>query len=230
MNRIALGAALVAGAVLLTAPARATAQGLELDLRLTPRAGLLTPADWIYEEFKNFGANPMQWTRGVVRKAPLAGLTAELELGGTGVWLRGEVLGTLGGEAALLHTVYTPPSTAGPATTTHARYVIPARVILASFDVALPTALRLPYGVQPYVTAGIGGKTYHFDTASVLELEDALVLPEDGTTFAYNVGAGGTFRVGDLGFDLLVRDAISKYWEKTQHDVMVLGGVSWRVF
>ena len=227
MKRVAFGLLLLA-AVLSARPAVAAAQSV--DVRLTPRVGALTPVDWFYEEFKRFGALPLQWTRSAIQKAPVVGLAAEVELADNGLWLRGEVTRTLDGEASLTHSVYTPPSTAGPAQVTYVRYLIPATMTVASLDVGLPTAFRLPYGIQPYVTAGIGGKTYTFDTSSVDEFADDMVLPQEGTSLVYNVGGGAVFRVLGVELDFLVRDAISDYWERSQHDVMVLGGVRWEVF
>ncbi len=223
----ALALALVAVAVLL--PGSATAQHF-VKVRVTPRAGLLTPADWFYEEFPHFGTDPMEWTEAAVLQAPLVGVTAEVEPTGSRLWLRGEFLTTLGDETAVTYAVLIPASTAGPARVERTPFRVATSITTGSFDIGLPTAFRLPLGIQPYVTAGIGGKRYAFDNSEIDRYEGEMVLPQSGTVLTGNVGAGLTFHLSGIGVDLLVRDAISNYWGKQQHDVMLLAGLTWTVY
>ncbi len=216
-------------ALALLMPGSAAAQH-PLDVRLTPRAGVLTPADWFYEEFRHFGVDPLEWTEAAILRAPLVGLTAEVEPRGSGLWLRGEVLTTLGAETSVTYAVLVPASLAGPARVDRFNYRVPTTLTMGSFDVGLPTAFRLPFGIQPYVTAGVGGKRYAFDNGEIAPYEAQIVLPQKGTVLMANLGAGATFRFLGVSADLLVRDAISHYWGKQQHDVMVLAGLAWTPF
>jgi hypothetical protein len=226
MKRRILPAVLVAG--YFVNPTVAAAQ-VDLDVRVIPRAGILTPADWFYEEFAHLGVDPLEWTEAAVLRSALVGLTAELELVDLGIWVRGEVLRTLGGETSVVNAYLIEASTAGPPQVVRTAYWVPTSLTIGTLDVGLPTALRLPWSVQPYITAGIGGKRYAFDLGVLENADDDLIPPEDGVTFVTNVGGGLTAPLtGRLGIDLLARDAMSHYWGKLQHDVMVLIGVSWQ--
>lgn len=207
----------------------AVAAQMDLEVRVIPRAGVLTPADWFYEEFAHFGVDPVEWTEAAVLRSTLVGLTAEIELGDLGVWVRGEVLRTLGAETSVVNAYLIEASTAGPPTVVRTAYWVPTSLTIGTLDVGLPTAFRLPWNVQPYFTAGIGGKRYAFDIGVLENADDDLIPPEDGVTFVTNVGGGFRAPVsGRLGIDFLARDAMSHYWDKLQHDVMVLLGLSWR--
>ena len=85
--------------------------------------------------------------------------------------------------------------------------------------------LPLPAGDQmtwfPYAVAGIGGKTYDFETLGT------------ETDFTGNFGAGVELRFGDLGrwgIHTEVRDFISNFdrlgFDETLHDVVWTGGIS----
>lgn len=217
--------ALVVGMV----PAGAAAQE-GVHLRLIPRAGAVTPADWFYEEFPHFGIDPMEWTEAAVLRTAVAGLTAELTPGGNGLWIRGELLTTISAETSVTYALLIPPSLLGPARVVRVNYRIPTTITMGSVDVGLPTAFRLPFGVQPYVTAGVGGKRYAFDNTAIAAWEGQIVFPQSGTVFMVNVGAGARFRVLGVPLDLLARDAISRYWGKQQHDVTLLAGIAWTLF
>lgn len=222
-----LSAALVL-LVALAAPAVAAAQqGVEW--RVTARAGLLTPADWFYVEFPNFGSAVLEWTEAAILRAPVMGLAAELALDERGFWLRGEVVRTVGGRAAVTHAFMVPASQAGPATVIRTRIDVPSAITTGTLDLALPTRLRLPGGIQPYVTGGVGAKRYDFDITALEERDERFVVPRDGTVPVLNVGVGAALDRRGWSFDLLVRDAISEYWGEQQHDVMFFSGVTLRV-
>lgn len=212
----------------LAGPTTAAAQ-TGLDVRVTPRAGLLTPADWFYEEFSHFGTDPMEWTEAVILRAAVVGLAVEAEVPGAGIWVRGEALRTIDAITSMTHAVLFGTSGFDPPRVERTPYRVATTVTSATFDLAFPTRLALG-PVQPYVTAGIGGKWYGFDTDPFLELQDRVVLPQPGVVAVLNVGAGATARLFGLTFDLQVRDALSEYWGRLQHDVMFLSGVTWNIF
>jgi len=227
MHRFVAAVALAALALAVTTTASAQ-DGFTL--RIAPRIGHLTPADWFYDEFPHFGVGDTEWTEAAILPSTLAGVTAELRLEGVGLWVRGDVLRTIGGETSLVHAVLVPPGGYNPPYVARSPYRLETGITFASLELVFPTRLRLPLGIQPYVAAGVGGKRYDFDTAPLADLAGRLVLPSDGTTLSANVAAGFTLDLSGFVLDLLVRDAISEYWGDTQHDVMVLAGVSLRLF
>lgn len=214
-------------AISLVLPALAAAQR-GVDVRVTPQFGLVTPVDWFYYEVTVLGEGPMEWTEAAVLEAYLVGVTAEVEVAGSGVWLRGNVLRTTNGETYLAHAVlnkgvFTPPTVA------RTLYRIPSAITFGSIDLALPTRLRLPLGIQPYFTAGVGGKHYSFDRGPI-DAADRLVAPEDGTSLMANLGGGFVVRIVGVDLDVQVRDTISRYWGTQQHDVTWVAGLAWRIF
>lgn len=220
-----ISTAILAFFLLLPAPVAAQ---IDLDVRVTPQAGLLTPPDWFYYQVTVLGEGPMEWTEAAVLRATMVGLTAEVEVAGSGLWIRGNVLRTLGGETYLAYAVlnqgvFTPP------TTVRTPYWIPSVMTFGSVDVALPTRFRLPFGIQPYFTAGVGAKHSSFDRTP-LAAAPRVVAPEDGTTLMGNLGGGLVLRTGAWGVDLQLRDTISEYWGEQQHDVTWLAGLSWQLF
>ncbi|MFW6205708.1 MAG: hypothetical protein ACOC5I_00580 [Gemmatimonadota bacterium] len=218
-------------AAALAAPAAASAQlGLDdLDVRVTPRAGLMTPADWFYQEFLHFGLAPLEWTEASVLRATVVGLSVEVEIPGTGVWIRGEALRTVDGMTSMTHSVLLEASGYEPPRVERTPYRVATAVTTGSLDLAFPMQLRIG-PVQPYVTAGVGGKRYSFDTEPFMAFADRVVLPRSGTVPMANVGVGAVVRVLGVDVDVQVRDAMSEYWGRLQHDVMVLGGVAWQLF
>lgn len=208
-------------------PGSAMAQ-LPFDVRVTPRAGILTPADWFYEEFRHFGIAPVEWTEAAILQAPVVGLSVEAELPGTGLWIRGEVLRSLDAITSMTHAVLFEASGFDPPRVERTPYRVATAVTMGSLDLAFPTLFRLG-PVQPYVTAGVGGKHYSFETDPFQDLADRVVLPQSGIVPMANVGVGAAARVLGLTVDIQVRDAVSYYWERMQHDVMVLAGLTWRI-
>jgi opacity protein-like surface antigen len=209
-------------------PAAASAQA-GTEWRITPRAGLLTPADWFYVEFMRFGVQPVQWTEAAILRSTVAGLGAELALEPLGVWIRGELVRTLGAETAIVYAVLVPASLAGPAGVVRTGYRVATTLTTGTVDLALPLRFRIGRRIQPYITGGIGGKRYTFDTEALVPFQDQIILPQPGTVLAYNVGGGAVVDVRGLRLDLQFRDSLSQYWDVLQHDIMFLLGLSVRV-
>jgi hypothetical protein len=205
-------------------PADAEAQD-GWSLRVTPRAGLMTPADWFYEEFRHFGLDPMEWTEAAILRATVVGLALELELPGTGLWIRGEVVRTLDAITSMTHAVLFPAGGFDPPRVERTHYRVATAMTMGTLDLAFPTRFRVG-NVQPYVTAGIGGKRYSFDTDPFQELAERVVLPQPGVVPMANVGAGAVVTVLGITIDVQARDALSRYWDRLQHDVMVLAGLT----
>jgi hypothetical protein len=208
-------------------PGMASAQWPEV--RVTPRAGLLTPANWFYVEFKQFGVQPMQWTESAILRSVVVGAAAEAAFQDLGVWVRGEFIRSIGTETSVVHAELVPASQANPATVIRTPYRVPTRVTAATVDLVLPLRLRLAPYIQPYVTGGVGAKRYAFDVTEIAPWESQIVLPRDGTVPALNVGGGAAVRMDRFQFDVQVRDAMSRYWGLLQHDVMFLAGVSFQL-
>lgn len=215
--------------LLLILPAGAAAQ-TELEVRVSPQAGILTPAEWFYYQVTVYGEGPMEWTEAALLRSKVVGLSAEVRFGDTGIWLRGNALRTLDGETYIAFAVLNSgPMT--PPTVVRQRYWVPTEITMASLDVGLPTRLRLPFRIQPYIVAGLGAKHFTFDRAELSQGDEGLVAPEDGTELMVNVGGGAVVPVWrGIELDVQVRDALSEYWDDQQHDVTWVAGLSWRVF
>jgi hypothetical protein len=207
----------------------ATAHSQWPELRVVPRAGVMTPANWFYVEFKQFGVQPMEWTESAILRSSVVGIGGEAAFEHLGVMVRAELLRTAGAETSVTHAILIPASQAHPATVIRTPYRVPTRISVATVDLVLPLRLRLAPVVQPYVTGGIGGKHYAFDASAIEPYESQIVLPRRGTVAAYNAGGGVTIRTPWLVLDLQARDAMSYYWELLQHDVMFLAGFGFTV-
>ena len=216
--------------LLIIAMAAALAGGVspvpaQVVVRVAPRAALLTPADWFYEEYAHFGVQPLEWTRAAILRSAMAGAAVEVELPALGLWARAEVARTVGGRTWVEHAWLRPPVGFEPATVIRTWYHVPTSLTAATLELGLPTRLRLPAGIQPYITAGVGAKRYGFDTAGMGAAPENIILPQPGTRPSLSVGGGAVVDVGGVRLDLVVRDAISTYWDRLQHDVSVsLGG------
>lgn len=213
---------------LVVAPVAAAAQSRP-EIRVVPRAGMVTPADWFYVEFASFGSGPLEWTEAAIMSTPVVGLSAELAFHDLGLWIRAEGLRTVGGRTAVIHAILYPASQVGPGQVIRTRWDVPSTLTLGTIDLGLPLQLRLPGGIQPYVTAGVGGKHYAFDLTILEDREERLVRPAPGTVPVFNGGLGAVMEVRGVRLDLLVRDALSEYWGEQQHDVTFLAGVSIRI-
>ncbi|MFO7894078.1 MAG: hypothetical protein R6U63_10100 [Longimicrobiales bacterium] len=209
-------------------PGNAAAQS-GLELRIAPKAGLMTPADWFYVEYSHYGLEPTEWTETSILKTAVVGLTVELEFPGTDVWIRGEGLRTVDGVALMTHKVLYGPTGFEPPREVVTGYRVAMAVTTGTIDLAFPTRLTLG-PVQPYVTAGVGATRYDFDTAPFQDLPGEVVLPQPGVVPAANVGVGAIVTISGLAFDVQVRDALSEYWGRLQHNMMFMGGLSWSLF
>ncbi|MEJ2239900.1 MAG: hypothetical protein P8X82_16545, partial [Gemmatimonadales bacterium] len=69
-----------------------------------------------------------------------------------------------------------------------------------------------------------GGKFYGFGEPTSPNEVDA-TLPSDGFTWGVDLGGGFTLEAFGVHLDLQVRDAITRYWDKTQHDLLFTGGL-----
>lgn len=216
--------------VLLAWPAASAAQ-TDIHLRITPRVGALTPAGWFYEEFAHLGVGSLEWTDAAHMKAMAAGLAAEIEIGESGVWIRGEVLRTIGSETRLGHKVLIESNGITQPYVDAVYFWVPVAMTLGTLDLAFPTRFRLPFGIQPYVSAGMGGKRYDFDLALAEDYGNRnFELPQEGVTWVLNIGGGVAVDLLGLRLDLAARDAMSEYWGEAQHDVFWMVGLTWELF
>lgn len=217
-------------AAVLGMPAAPAAGQLGADLSLTPQAGLLTPADWFYYEVAVFGEGPMVWTEAAVLRSAVIGAAVAADFSRHGLEVRGSVLRTLDADTwVALGVMNAGPTT--PPTVVRTRYWVPTDITIFTIDVALATRLRLPYGVQPYVLGGIGGKHYSFDRSVLAEADRRLERPRDGTRLTIDAGGGLLLPLSPrLELDVQVRDAMSEYWGRWQHDVAWLAGLRWEFF
>lgn len=199
-----------------------------LVVRLFPRAGLALPDQYFYEVFANFaGDGPVEWTTGSVGRTFVAGLGVEVGFGGDGVLVRGEILRSFGTWLLATHGIVQPRVLFEPPQVVNTFLDVPMTLTLTSVQVVLPTRLEL-WRMKPYVLLGVGGKRYGFGE-STRPNEVGATLPSDGFTWGGDLGGGFTFEVFGLNADVQFRDAITRYWDKTQHDLLVTGGLLWRL-
>lgn len=220
---LALAAALLATLV----PGVAAQNGTRVSLY--PRVGLSSPDGYFYEYFKNFyGDGPMEWTSGSLGRSFAAGLGVEVSFGERGLLVRGEVLRTFDGWLSSVHSLERPRVLFEPPEIINTWLDVPTAVTATSVQLILPTRLEI-WRVSPYVLAGVGGKFYDFGEPTEANEVEA-TLPDNGFTWGGDLGAGVTlpFWKG-LTLDLQVRDALTKYWGKTQHDLYYTGALLWRV-
>lgn len=200
----------------------------EVEIRVIPRFGLLMPDNAFYEKWKNFsGDGLIEWTSGSLGRAAYAGVGVEVEHGGLGVLLRGEVARSFEGWHTAGHGVLIPRIYFEPPEVVNTWFDQTAALTFLNLHLVLPTKLEYA-GLQPYVLAGYSGKWYSFGEPSQ-ENEVEAILPDDGFTPAAELGAGLTFRVFGLTFDAQIKDSINEYWDKVQHDLVVSGGLVWEI-
>jgi len=194
-------------------------------LRFYPRAGLIDPDAYFYEYFKNFtGDGLTEWTTGYLGRALVMGAGMEVRLGGSGAYLRGEVMRSIDAWMYVGHSVETLRDLFIPPEVVTTWLDVPTTVTLASLQVVLPTKLELgPF--EPYVLLGGGGKWYAFgDPTRETDVEPT--FPAEGFTWGADVGGGITFRFRGLQMDVQARDALSRYWGKNEHDMLYTGALS----
>lgn len=194
-----------------------------------PRLGLASPDTYFYEYFKNFyGDGPMEWTSGSLGRAFAAGVGIEVHLGSGGLLVRGEVLRTFDGWLSTVHSVEQPRVLFQPPQINNTWLDIPTSVTATSLQAVLPTRFEL-WRVSPYFLLGVGGKFYHFGDPTAPNDVEA-TLPANGFTWGGDLGIGLTLPFWrGLRLDVQLRDALNRYWGKTQHDLYYTGAVLWHV-
>ena len=197
-------------------------------VRLIPRIGLTSPDKYFYEEFAKFADDdPAEWTNGSLGRAAYVGLGLEIGSKDKGIFLRGELAHTFGGWLSVVHGFVRPRVLFNPPVIIYTYLDVPASLTFANLQVVLPTQFEAA-GIRPYGLLGGGGKWYHFGSPTESN-EVGAILPSNGFTAAIDVGAGASFSLFGLAFDAQLRDNINQYWGKTQHDLVVSGGVVWQI-
>lgn len=217
--------ALIAG---LTAPSVVVAQeGMQLSV--FPRVGLAAPDTYFYEYFNNFyGDGPMEWTTGSLGRAFSAGVGVEIAPRGGKFLIRAEVLRTFDGWLSSVYSLERPRDFFEPPSIDNTWLDIPTSITQTSVQIVLPLRLTL-WGLEPYVLGGVGGKFYDFG-APVDDPGVNATLPNDGFTWGGDLGAGVVLPFWrGLRLDLQMRDGVTRYWGKTQHDLYYTGAVLWKV-
>lgn len=207
--------------VALVVPAAVAAQGS--GLRISPRVGMLSPDPYLYEYFANFsGDGPVEWTTGTLGRTLVVGMAVEKDLMEGALVLRGEMMGAFGGWTSVSHSIVQARDLYDPPYVETTWMDVPSSLATVGVQALLPIQL-LVGPVRPYVMAGVGGKYYDFGKPSPANTVNA-TLPTNGFTWGGDVGAG--FTVPFLGFtwDLQGRDAMNRYWGKTQHDFLFTAG------
>lgn len=227
-----------AGLVLASAPVAAQAPGdgtqpylaqAPRGVRVYPRLGLFSPDTYFYEYFKNFAGDGLtEWTSGSLGRAFVAGAGLEVRLGEGNAYLRAEVLRSFDGWLSAAHSVETLRQLYEPPEIVTTWFDVPTTVTFTSVQLILPTRLELgPF--RPYVLMGGGGKFYSFGDPTE-ENDVEATFPDDGFTWGADLGGGIWFRMLGLQLDLQARDALNKYWGKTQHDLIYTGTLSLGLF
>jgi hypothetical protein len=195
---------------------------------LGPRIGMLSPDTYLYEQYSNFsGDGPVEWTDGSLGRALVLGVGFEAGRADGGVLLRGEVLRSFDTWLSVSHSIVMPRVLYDPPYVETTWLDVPATVLVTALELVIPTRITL-WNAQPYVLAGIGGKHYHFGEPTEANAVGA-ILPNGGFTWGGDVGAGMTLPILGLTLDLQGRDAITRYWSKTEHDFVYSTGLLWRV-
>jgi hypothetical protein len=216
--------------VLLTSVALSCATPLsaQIAVSLGPRMGMVSPDRYLYEQYTNFsGDGPVEWTDGSLGRALVLGVGFHAGRPDGGAFVRGEVLRSIDTWLSVSRSIIMPRVLYDAPYVETTWLDVPATVLLTSLELVIPTRVTL-WKAQPYVLAGIGGKHYAFGEPTEANDVDA-ILPQDGFTWGGAVGAGVTVPVLGLTLDLQGRDAISRYWSKTENDFIYSAGLLWRV-
>lgn len=200
-----------------------------LIVKLLPRAGLVAPDQYFYEVFANFaGDGPVEWTTGSLGRGFVAGLGVELGFANDGVLVRGEVLRSFDTWLLATHGIVRPRVLFEPPQVINTFLDVPTTLTFTSVQVVLPTRLEV-WRMKPYVLLGVGGKRYGFGEPTRPN-DVGAILPQDGYTWAGELGGGFTFEAFGLTADVQVRDVISRYWGKGQNDLLFTAGSTWQVW
>ncbi|MDH5588634.1 MAG: hypothetical protein OEZ65_00105 [Gemmatimonadota bacterium] len=224
MKSAILACSMVLG--LLVVPVRASAQDSS-SISLSPRIALFAPDSYFYEDFVNFaGDGPVEWSHGALGRMGAFGVSGEWRVA-HGIRIRGEILRSFDGWLRVAHSVVTPRVLFEPPRVVTTWLDAPATLTLTSLQVVLPTELRWEW-LRPYVSGGVGGKRYAFGDP-LTPNEAGATLPSPGFTWGGDLGAGVELTLLGITADLQVRDAITRYWGKTQHDLVYTGGLWFNV-
>lgn len=224
---IAMAALALCGGAALPAQETGAGDG-SLHIAIIPRIGLVMPDEYLYEQYANFsGDGPVEWTNGSVGRALVLGVACEIGYADHGFTLRGEVLRSFDAWLAAAHSVIVPRQLFEPPRVVTTWLDAPTAITMLSAQIVLPTRLVL-WRWQPYVLAGVAGKRYDFGDPTTANEVDA-ILPSSGTTWGADIGAGFTLPLAGLSLDVQARDALNRYWGKTEHDFVVTTGVAWRI-
>ncbi|MEJ2218288.1 MAG: hypothetical protein P8099_16905 [Gemmatimonadota bacterium] len=226
-NTSTLGARLAHAAAMAGVGAAPAAAQEGLSLHVVPRFGILLPDAYLYEQFAHFGAGDTEWTVTQLGRAGFGGVAVELGLG-QGVRLRAEAMRSFRGWAFADHVLTVPDTVAGTTSFEQTWFDLPYRVSEAGLQLLLPLRIAR-WGVRPYVLAGGVVRWYHFGDTTRPNTVNA-AFPPDAVMGGTLVGGGVRFALLGLGVDIQGRDAIGRYYAKTQHDVALSAGVVWRVF
>ena len=211
----------VLSCAVLTVPAAVAAQGG--GLRISPRVGMLSPDPYLYEYFANFsGDGPVEWSTGTLGRTFVLGMSVEKDFVGGALVLRGEMMGAFGGWTSVTHSIVVARDLYDPPYVKSTWMDVPSSLSTVGIQALLPIQL-LVGPVRPYVMAGVGGKYYDFGEPSPANTVNA-TLPTNGFTWGGDVGAGLTVPFLGLTWDLQARDAMNRYWGKTQHDFLFTAG------
>lgn len=227
IRAVAMAGVALCGGVALAAQQPAPRDG-GLRIAIMPRAGMVLPDAWLYEQYANFsGDGPVEWTNGSLGRALVVGVGCEIGHAGHGFMLRGEVLRSIDGWLRASHSVVVPRQLFEPPRVETTWLDAPTAITMMSVQIVLPTRLTL-WRTQPYVLAGVAGKRYDFGDPTTSNDVEA-ILPASGTTWGADIGAGIALPLFGLSLDVQVRDALNRYWGKTEHDFVATTGVAWRI-
>jgi len=200
----------------------------DLSIRIIPRAGLLNPDAYFYEEFANFADDePDEWTNGSLGRAAYLALALEIGHQDRGIFLRGELGHTFEGWMAVTHAYVQPRVLFEPPQVIYTYLDVPASLTFAKAQLIFPTRFQVA-GIRPYALLGGGGKWYHFGDPTEENTVEA-ILPTKGFTGSVEVGGGAQFSILGLTFDAQLLDSVNRYWGKTQHDLLLSGGWVWEI-
>jgi hypothetical protein len=224
---IAIAAIALCGGAALPGQEPASGDG-SLRIAIIPRAGLVMPDGYLYEQYVNFsGDGPVEWTNGSLGRALVLGLACEIGHADGAFMLRGEILRSFDAWLSAAHSVVVPRQLFEPPRVETTWLDARTAITMVSAQIILPTRLTL-WRTQPYILAGVGGKRYDFGDPTTAN-EAQAILPASGTTWGADIGAGITRPLLGLSLDLQVRDAMNRYWGKTEHDLVATAGLAWRI-
>lgn len=192
-------------------------------VRIYPRAGIVSPDPLLYQRFTNLtGDGPVEWTETSLGRTVLLGAGAEVELPSGGLAVRAELLRTVRGWLLAGHAIVRPRVLFRPPYVDRTWLDVPYALTLTSLQLRIPTRLRRgPF--EPYVLAGGGGKHYAFGE-STRPNDVGAILPASGLVLEASAGVGLIVTAPGGRWDVQLRDAVSRYWGKTQHDLVLAGG------